>query len=64
MPVATSSSDSSKWLGLAMTRAFVCVCVSARKTDIKREKREEILNGSRLFQHSGHVSHLPSSNVN
>lgn len=73
MPVATSSSESSKWLGLTLMRAFVCMCVcacmhacvslSARETDIERKKREEILKSLRLFQFSGHASHLLSSNV-
>lgn len=52
MPVATSSSDSSKWFGLAVNRAFLCVCVCVRprvhalcfcrreKTDIEREGEE------------------------
>lgn len=71
MPVATSSSESSKWLGLTLMRAFVCMCAraracvssSARETDIERKKREEILKSLRLFQFSGYASHLLSSNV-
>lgn len=55
MPVATSSSDSSKWLGLAVNRACVwCVRVRAsvlvkRQILGEKEQREGILNGFKII---------------
>lgn len=62
MPVATSSSDSSKCFGPATLRFSVCLCLC--ESDTMREKEEGTLKAWRLFPGSGLVSHLPSCNVN
>lgn len=61
MPVATSSSDSSKWFALAVNRAIVfsvcvCLCVSVCASVIvkrqilgEKEQQEGILNGLKII---------------